>query len=307
MSAWGAVARLYNSDWGGPYTTASNGNIVMRPQSYGRTRPVRYPKRGLQLYKRRGGAYRRTFKRRRFVKNLPRRNGAFARNGNANLSALAALPQKAFDAEFTLPAGTSMHTPTTGAVLGGAPHDGLPLVNIGIGTGEGQRLGKDIVVHSMLISGGITFSPPNPIIGQGISTDDCVLYVVIDKQCNGTVASGPTIWAKSNTFGSGGGYNPDNPGSLLRNLDNTDRFQVVAKKRWHFSTSAYSANVPAYAQQFRPVELMLKFGDLKIDYLQTDAVGSIAGFRSNQLLMFWASTNGFCLMSGFTRVRYTSL
>nr|WAE42733.1 MAG: capsid protein [Cressdnaviricota sp.] len=306
MSSWRAVQNAWNSDWGGNFVNTNYG-IGARPTGYGRTRPARYPSKRRFVKKRRYTKYKKAYTRGKIM-NGPRRNGAYARNGNANLSALAALPQKAFDAEFQFPfSALDMRTPTTGAVLAGVAHDGLPLVNINIGTGEGQRLGKDIVVHSLFVSGSLNCSPHNPVVANGDAQDECCLYVVIDKQCNGTIADRALVWGKSNTFGGAAGMSATSPESLLRNLDNTDRFVIVKKKRWTMRSPGFTSTAPAWAPFTKNVELFINFGDLKIDYLQTDPVGAIAGFRSNQLLMYWGTSKGITEFEGFTRVRYTSL
>jgi len=162
---------------------------------------------------------------------------------------------------------------------------GAMLVGLAQGTGESQRLGRQITVKSIQFSGTVTFNPgasANPITGL------VKMYVVMDTQANGAY---PTL----------GDIFNNNAYALMRpEMDNSQRFRILRKIEVRVDPQAGVSG--AYSDAVRPFNFYKKC-NIQVDYSST--TGAITEIRSNNIfLVYVANTSGVCDVSAFTRIRY---
>lgn len=155
--------------------------------------------------------------------------------------------------------------------------------NVAQGTGANERIGRKITVKS--ISGRIAFTVQdrNYIASTGVYNNvQFMLWLVLDKQCNGALASPNDIFDPANTF------------RCLRNMQYSDRFQILNK--WIIdmgvlstSFAAGGTTVPIVVGGTKTIDIYKKV-NIPIEY--SNSTGATTEIRSNHLFFVWG-TNGF--------------
>lgn len=161
------------------------------------------------------------------------------------------------------------------------------------GTGESQRLGRQITCEALHINGIITL----PASATG-STDVVRIIIVHDKQANGATFSPSDLLEPGTGSADFLSY---------RNLENTERFRVLSDKRYTMNASSYSSNStapnnPQSVPHTRFFNMNFDLKGMKIDYSGTD--GTITEIKSNNLLMFYISENGLSVVNTRSRLRF---
>jgi hypothetical protein len=190
---------------------------------------------------------------------------------------------------------------------GNLPNTGQ-LCNVSQGTGPNQRIGRKITIKS--ISGQIGMQrlvdskglvPEQPQDGKWTS-GQAFVWLVLDKQCNGTPAAVADIFTFGYTYQS------------IRNLQYSDRFQILAKWSWDM-TAIYAYGQADAGNNFyinditRTVDIYKKC-NIPIEY--SGSTGGLTEIRSNNIFLCWG-TQGYVnneqgdntAFIGSIRIRYS--
>lgn len=155
-----------------------------------------------------------------------------------------------------------------------------PLIGIAQGTSALTRIGRKIMLKSLLLTGHITMQPT-----PGTSLNDIVyLYIILDRQANGAYPAIADIWSEVV------------PAACLRNLDTAKRFKILKTMMWTLNASDASTPV---IQDFEIFLKMNKWIDFSSD------TGAITEIKSNNILCVWGSDFGVSTIAGSSRVRFT--
>lgn len=171
---------------------------------------------------------------------------------------------------------------STGVVLG--TPTGINLVPQG--TTDVTRIGRKIIIKNIYIQGWVE----NPT-----TTDPGNLYkiaLVLDKQANGTYPSYSDIYDVNTDLNS------------YRNLDNSERFQVIKSWKKHLAVNGVAESTGLkYTKSFSQLNLSHR---CNIPIIFDSTTGAITEIRSNNLMLI-----GICDSSNDTqlnlrcRIRYT--
>lgn len=166
------------------------------------------------------------------------------------------------------------------------------LVAIPEGTGESERVGRQVQCTSLNIRGYIKIETFNYVPASFFLR----FIVYVDKQANGAAAT-PAELIDTNPAG----FYINN----LRNLEQTDRFIILKDKliRTDPTSGLYNTNlftnVPT--EQFVPFKCNLSLNDMPIQYSGT--AGGLSDIRSNNIGIMCISSDP---ASNGLRVRYTA-
>lgn len=152
------------------------------------------------------------------------------------------------------------------------------------GTGASQRIGKKVIMRSLLFRVSIAANVPGTIVFQG----NVRVLIVYDKQTNATA---PTVASILETTS---GVSP-------MNMDNRDRFVVLMNKTVPIDQSGghQSGQMKFYKKLFLPV------------IFNNGAAGTVADITSGSVYMVFISEQGLVapstnnpLGTWYTRIRY---
>jgi len=165
-----------------------------------------------------------------------------------------------------------------------------------------QRVGRKICMKSLYITGTIT---PFTSGATAISQSYCRVIVVYDSQANGVA---PT-WANVIQSYTAGGT-PSNGVLDQFNLDNRERFRILADRRWDmpgFSGTAVTTVPSGNSSSDQVVKMFIKLRNLEVQFsADTAGIGSIAtGSIYILSLSDYAPATNYYLMSYTARIRYS--
>lgn len=119
-----------------------------------------------------------------------------------------------------------------------------------------------------------------------------VMFLVLDKQCNGAEATAAQVLTGTNF------------GSALTNLVNSNRFVIL--KRWEIKAQPVAGVAAAFGNSSMMFTVYKKCNiDINFDATSTD--GAITSVRSNNLFLMAGSIIGddVWTVTGTSRIRYT--
>lgn len=173
---------------------------------------------------------------------------------------------------------TQITVPVTGVLL-----DSIP-TGIANGTGESQRIGRQVTATRLNING--VFTLPASAAG---TTDVVRMMVVQDKQCNGADFTSTDLLQVSNNFLS------------YRNLENSKRFKVFLDKRFTMDAKMQiSAATSGAVTQYFSESINLR--DMVFEYSGT--AGLVSELKSNNLGVFFITEKGLIVTDMYSRLRY---
>jgi len=152
------------------------------------------------------------------------------------------------------------------------------------GATQSQRVGYKCVLKS--IQWRCVYNLPAGATGN----DTVYMYIVQDTQTNGAAAATTDVWTTA--FAS----------SMLRNIQNGDRFKILAKEKVDLNANAGVA--AAFDGDIKCTEGFLK---LNIPLVFNGATGAITEHRSNSISVFLGSTASDDVITTTLnfRIRYT--
>lgn len=192
-----------------------------------------------------------------------------------------------------------------------ATGDVIPSLNlVPVGAGASERIGRKFTITEVNCTYTITnpqTSVVEPNTTDNLATnDEIVFYLIKDKQCNGTAATPGDVIAPNPAV-----VLPEHDGFL--NLENRDRFVVLAKHRHCFTPNAIGWNPasvdPASPPVTLPVVTVHEWGTrcrIPIEMSPGSPV-DITNVRSNNLFILVFSRQGRAQFSCNTRIRYTDM
>jgi len=134
-------------------------------------------------------------------------------------------------------------------------------------------------------------------LGKGLTTanDSCYMWIIQDTQCNGATASAAEVWKNTDL----------NPSSCLRNVQNGDRFKVLAKRKITLNSGA-SDGAGTYSGDNATDEGFIK---CNIPVSFNGATGAITEVKSNNILIYFgaAFADDISTVQGQFRVRFSDL
>jgi len=177
----------------------------------------------------------------------------------------------------------------------------ITLLN-GIAEGSGfyNRIGRKIVLKSLYITGAIA-----PVNTSAITQSYCRLIVIYDAQTNGAAPTWANVIQSYTAAGT--------PTSLYIdqfNLDNRDRFRILADRRWDMPGTTGSAltTVPAgNSSHDQTVKMYIKLRGLETQYKSSSSTVSDIATGSIYLLTCSDNSHGtnYYQVSYSCRCRYT--
>jgi len=159
------------------------------------------------------------------------------------------------------------------------------LVLIPQGTTQSQRIGQQCTIKSIQIKGNMTFQPGADTDGSNTA----YMWLVLDKQCNGAAATMTDVFTSTT------------PNLALINLANSDRFVILKKWVWNFTSQ--SGIRTAFGVVRKPLDFYKKV-NIPLEYSST--TGAITEIRSNNIFFLAAAygADDLVTIDGITRVRY---
>lgn len=196
-----------------------------------------------------------------------------------------------FNARFGRGGSTELKFFDTGAAwtfdsTAEVPANGGQTVLIPQGDTESSRDGRIATVKSIQVKGSMTWAPA---AGAAASTN-CFLYVILDKQCNGAAAGVTDVFTSSSLQ------------AAFHNLANSDRFVILKKKRWNFTSQA--GVTTAYGPVVKICDFYKRL-DIPITYSST--TGALTEIKSNNIFLIAgcdASGDDLVSFAGSIRVRF---
>ena len=184
------------------------------------------------------------------------------------------------------------------------------LTGLEAGTNANQRIGRKILVKSVLIDVNIWGNLDNAHYDS-----DPVAYkmlLVVDKQANGTQATGSDIVSLPNGTTGTNGPATDNYQQMdcvMPLISNRQRFVILKEIAGHLKPTVDSANADQTHQKTSKKVRIYKRLNLPVEYGGT--TGGIAEIKSNNLLLLFVfakpngtGTDGYGAVFGSTRLRY---
>jgi len=161
------------------------------------------------------------------------------------------------------------------------------LVLIPQGVTESTRVGRKCVIKSIQLRGNMVYAPAAAAVGS----TNCILYLILDKQCNGAAAGVTDVFTGTSLP------------SAMHNLSNSQRFVVLKKMKWNFTsqagvTTAYN-NATKLFEMFKKCNIPLEF---------SSTTGAITELRSNNIFLMAGtdgSTDDLVTLGGTCRVRFS--
>jgi len=204
---------------------------------------------------------------RRFVPGYDRTGGAYGRYGAKGGE------NKWFDTTLTFSFDSTAEVPATGQ-----------LCLIPQGVTDVTRVGRKATVKSIQIQGEISFTP-----GAGATAcNHCVLYLILDTQCNGAAATQTDLFTTAAVYDS------------LPNMNNQGRFTIM--KKWVMKMEPKAGASTALNTDKKWIAYYKK---CNIPLIWSANTGAITEIRSNNLFLYaGAGTNDdLATMNGVCRLR----
>lgn len=155
------------------------------------------------------------------------------------------------------------------------------------GVTESTRVGRKCTIKSIAMKGNLLYAPAAAASGS----TNAVMYLVLDKQCNGAAAGATDVFTGTNFV------------TLFHNLANSQRFVVLKTWKWTINSSAGATT--AYNNVSRMWSGFKKC-NIPIEYSST--TGAITEIRSNNLFLL-ASSDGtsddLITIGGTCRLRFS--
>lgn len=196
------------------------------------------------------------------------------------------------------------------------------LTPVAQGSGESQRIGRNIFVRSINLKMWVTANFVNTAAAPSFESlpETCAvtMWIVKDKQCNSTTPTASAIWTDPTTYA---GFTSTYPETVagsepMINLEYRERFQIVKKKKflmrrtpiatWNGTNVDY---ILPNKKEFK--KFYMSFG--KPWKQQYDATGGAVGNVTNESYTLWAHLqsdnvlfDSVIQVYGMGRVRYTS-
>ncbi len=208
--------------------------------------------------------------RRLFVPGWDRRGGFYGRYSGTN-------PEQKF-----VDTGIEKGTITTAMII-----DGLCLIPEG--NGESERVGRKVTVKSIHVTGTITLKPSTVAASSSASV---ICMLVQDKQTNGNAFTALDL-VETDTH------------DTFRNLANSSRFKVLAKKIFNFSAHGGAPTGAAFA--FGEVIRRVTFNknvNIPIEYDNSATTGATTTIRSNNIYWVTQASSSLCESDLVARLRY---
>ncbi len=208
-----------------------------------------------------------------FVKGKDRVGGFYGRYGTSALG--SDKERKFFDTALSFSFDQTGEIPATGQ---------LNLIPQGVT--ESTRIGRKAFIKSIQIRAKMLYTPGASAIG----TDNCDLYLVLDKQANGAAAAITDVFDSATLQGA------------MLNLANSGRFQII--RHWPMVFASAAGVSGAYARQAKQFNFYKKC-NIPVEFSST--TGAITEIRSNNLFLCAGSGTEDDLVSvgGTCRLRYT--
>jgi len=157
------------------------------------------------------------------------------------------------------------------------------------GDAQNERIGNKICIKKAMLRLRINLLNQTSASPAGATVRICV---VLDKQCNGAVATVTDILPDADVFS-------------FNNLDNTDRF-IILYDKWHTVNPMAFTTTPNNALNEKFIKINLKNLNIPIHYNSTASTGAVATQRSNNILVLaGASSTNNASVAGTYRIRYT--
>lgn len=164
------------------------------------------------------------------------------------------------------------------------------LTVIAEGNGESQRVGRKVTIKSVHIKGVMTLIQATDAAN---TTDKVFGMLVQDTQTNGAAFTALDL-IDTDTVVS------------FRNLANSQRFKILAKKVWTFRAggAAPSGAAFVFSQDQKDVNVNKKC-NIVMEYDNSATTGVITSVRSNNLYWVTQSSGGFTNSVLTARIRYS--
>lgn len=176
---------------------------------------------------------------------------------------------------------TSFNIDATGEV----PATGQ-LVLIPQGVTESTRVGRKCVIKSLQGRWDLLFSPG----ANATATSTAVIYVVLDKQCNGAAAAATDVFTSTTLT------------QAMHNLSNSQRFVILKKMVVSFNPPAGAStalnNMLIHKEWYKKCNIPLEF---------SSTTGAITELRSNNIFLLAGAyaTDDLISVAGNVRVRFS--
>jgi len=270
-------------------------SYTFRPSRFGRIAGARFRASQRVPYARRYGAFGPASRSRaRSMVRAPGRGRAgFGRLRGTFGRALYGASRRAEVKNYDVSNGIGFTTGTSMAV-GTSTATGNILAGLSQGTGETQRVGREVILKSLMLRGVVSFNPT----ASSDHVELFILYVILDTQCNG----------------GGGGGTPCVLGDLFStlaagaeqlNMDNTNRFRVLKRYTALFNTNAFQATAGSTTipcEQLRQCNIYIP---LNMKAVFSSTTGVITEIRSNNIFLAYGSANAKCDAAFSSRFRFT--
>lgn len=181
---------------------------------------------------------------------------------------------KNFDTDLSFTVDNTGEVPATGQ-----------LVLIPQGDTATTRDGRQCTVKSVQIRANATFAPGAGAVGS----TNAVIYLVLDKQCNGAAAAVTDVFNTASLWKS------------VMNLANSDRFVIM--KKWVINFTTQAGVTTAFCPISKQIEYY-KRCNIPLQFSST--TGAITELRSNNLFLIAGSegTDDLITVDGICRVRF---
>jgi len=160
------------------------------------------------------------------------------------------------------------------------------LVLIPQGTTESTRVGNKCVITSINLKGNLLFAP-----GAAVAAASTIAYMwlIQDTQANGAAAAITDVFTGTNAS------------TVFRNIANSNRFIILKKFVWNFTSQAGATT--AFAQVIKNFNYYKKC-NIPLKYSSTS--GAITELKSNNIFLITGSINSddTITMDGNCRVRF---
>ncbi len=163
-------------------------------------------------------------------------------------------------------------------------------INIAQGTKQSERIGRIMTMKSLHIRYHVLMDTQTSVI---VNHDHIVLYVYLDRQCNGAAATPAQILdivGKAQSF---------------RNLENIQRFKILARREHTLHVTGASGDGTTqdlfFNEKFGKIDINL--GALKVYFSGT--TGALSEIKSNNIGFLCISEHGRLDFSYHARVRFT--
>lgn len=154
------------------------------------------------------------------------------------------------------------------------------------GVTESTRVGRMCTVRSIYIRASVVDAPA----AAAVAATSVVLYIVLDKQCNGAAAAVTDVLTSGDMW------------DAQMNLSNSNRFRILGK--WTHNFNATAGVTTAYNSTRHLMEKYIAC-NIPIEFSGTD--GTLGTIRSNNIFLLAGSAGGddTCTVDGTCRLRFS--